>query len=97
MTISMNDFLAKQAKEQLNIIDLRSNYLYRNGNIKNSINIPYNYLLLTPEKYLSKKETYYLYCEYGSTSKFISNRLNSYGYQTISIDTGYIGYKISNN
>ena len=62
MTISMTDFLAKQAKEQLNIIDLRSNYLYRNGNIKNSINIPYNYLLLTPEKYLSKKETYYLYC-----------------------------------
>ena len=65
MTISMTDFLAKQAKEQLNIIDLRSNYLYRNGNIKNSINIPYNHSLLSPENHLSKMEAYPLYCQTG--------------------------------
>ena len=64
MTIDMNDFLTivNNSSSTLNIIDIRSKYIYDLSHINNSINVPYDYLLLSPSKYLNKNDTYYLYC-----------------------------------
>ena len=74
------------------IIDIRDNYSYNQGHIKNAINIPYYNLLNNYSHYLNKKEKYYLYCENGRQSGEISNRLNSFGYNTSNIEGGYEEY-----
>ena len=71
MTIDMIDFLDVYKNKNINIIDIRSKYIYELSHIPNAINIPYDYLILNPPKYLNKKETYYLYCQAGYTSKSI--------------------------
>lgn len=96
MTIDMLDFLNIYTNQNINIIDIRSKYIYELSHINRAINIPYEYLLLSPEKYLSKTETYYLYCQAGYTSKEIAKRLNSKGYKTISLNGGYNSYKLNN-
>lgn len=97
MSIDMNDFLTivNNTHSTLNIIDIRTKYIYELSNISNSINIPYEYLLLNPSKYLNKNDTYYLYCQAGYTSKSISKKLNSLGYKTISINGGYNSYRLN--
>ncbi len=76
-----------------NIIDIRDNYSYNTGNIKNAKNIPYYSLLSNYSMYLNKHEKYYLYCNHWTQSKEISNRLNSFGYNTKSIIGGFITFK----
>lgn len=95
MTIDIKDFLNIYKNQNINVIDIRDKYIYELNHITNSINIPYEYLLLTPEKYLNTKEPYYLYCQAGYTSKEVSKRLNSKGYNTISINGGYNSYKLN--
>ena len=46
-----------------NIIDIRDNYSYNQGHLKNARNIPYYSLLSNYSIYLNKHEEYYLYCE----------------------------------
>lgn len=74
------------------IIDIRSNYSYNMGHIKNAINIPYYNLLNNFSHYLDKNKIYYLYCEEGKQSEEISNRLNLFGYSTFNIIGGYQSY-----
>ena len=75
-----------------NIIDIRSNSKYLKGHIDGAINISEYNLLYHHDKYLSKSEKYYLYCDYGIRSKMVSNRLNMMGYNTVNIDGGYNNY-----
>ena len=75
-----------------NIIDIRNNYEYQLGHIKNAKSIPVNELLLSPEKYLKKEETYYLYCNSGFTSLNVVKKLNKLGYRTVNIIGGYHNY-----
>ena len=75
------------------IIDIRDKYTFTKGNLKNSINIPYYSLLSNYSIYLNKRETYYLYCDYGKQSKEISNRLNAFGYNTFYVKEGYLDFK----
>ncbi len=75
------------------IIDIRDNFSYNKGHIKNALNIPYYSLLSNYNIYLNKDDTYYLYCDYGHQSKEISNRLNMFGYHTIYIKEGYLYFK----
>ena len=79
------------------VIDIRTNYEYANGHIEGAINIPYYNLLNNYSHYLNKYKFYYLYCEYGTQSREISDRLNSFGYHTDSINGGYIEYKKNYN
>ncbi len=72
-----------------NIIDIRDNYSYNMGHIKNARNIPYYSLLSNYSVYLNKYDTYYLYCDSGIQSKEISDRLNSFGYKTFYIKEKY--------
>lgn len=76
-----------------NIIDIRDNYSYNMGHIKNAKNIPYYSLLSNYSMYLNKYDTYYLYCDSGVQSKEISDRLNSFGYKTFYIRDKYLDMK----
>lgn len=82
----------------INIIDIRENYLYNLVKIRNSKNIPYQFLIINPEDYLDKDKTYYILCEYGNKSKMISDILNKEGYHTYNIIGGIKEYEnIINN
>lgn len=76
-----------------NLIDIREKYEYILGNISQSINIPYNYLMMMPENYLSQDKTYYLYCEQGLKSRKVCLHLNQLGYHTVDLVGGYERYK----
>ena len=80
----MNEVSIKEVlnKHYSNIIDIRDNYSYNEGHIKDAKNIPYYSLLSNHSIYLNKQEKYYLYCNYGKQSMEISNRLNLLGYNT---------------
>ena len=88
--ISINELLKLNNP---NIIDIRDNFSYNEGHIKNAKNIPYYSLLSNYSIYLNKKETYYLYCDYGHQSMEISNRLNLFGYNTYYVKEGYLYFK----
>jgi len=75
------------------IVDIRDNYSYDQGHIKNAINIPYYSLLSNYSLYLDKQKKYYLYCNYGHQSKEISNRLNMFGYNTYYVKKGYLYFQ----
>ncbi len=93
MQINISELLEKEKKEPINIIDIRDNYQYNLGHIDSSKNIPTSYLLANPNQYLNKNGIYYIYCEYGNTSRFVADRLNSLGYQVISIMGGFSAYR----
>lgn len=75
-----------------NLIDIRENYEYRMGHIPNSINIPKELLELEPQKYLQKSKKYVLYCDRGIVSFELSKKLNLLGYNTKSLNGGYLEY-----
>lgn len=75
------------------IIDIRDNYSYNMGHIDNALNIPYYSLLGNYKYYLRKDEIYYLYCDYGTKSREISDRLNMFGYNTYYVKEGYLDFK----
>ena len=74
------------------IIDVRSAYSYSLGHIRGAISVPYYNLLNNYSHYLNKYNRYYLYCDTGDQSLEIVNRLNKFGYDTISIIGGYQEY-----
>ena len=74
------------------LIDIRDKYEYVLGNIKGSINIPYNYLALMPENYLNFTTLYYIYCDTGSKSRKMCLLLNQLGYKTVDLIGGYEYY-----
>lgn len=78
---------------KINIIDVRESYIHNFECIPNSINIPANYLVTNPDKFLNKKDIYYIYCNMGVTSKRVCEILSSMGYNVINIIGGYNAYK----
>ena len=77
------------------IIDIRDNYQFNLGSIPTSINIPMNFLLTNPDTYLTKNNTYYIYCEYGSSSKKVCNILTKKGYDVINVLGGFSLYNLN--
>ena len=45
---------------RINIIDIRDSYLFNNGNIPTSKNVPVNFLLFSPDNYMKKDTVYYI-------------------------------------
>ena len=86
MSISITDLLNLPNP---NIIDIRSIENFNNNHIPNARNITSNELLLRPQKYLNKNETYYLYCRHGISSNKLCQILRAQGYNTVSIEGGY--------
>jgi len=95
--ISVDSLKLKMKKEGVNIIDIRDNYQYQLGHIKNARNVPMNFLLTSPDNYLRKDVTYYLCCEFGTRSNRCVRELNHLGYKTINILGGYQEYKLKSN
>ena len=91
MDITWNEI--KEKIPYIKIIDIRENYLYSILKIRNSENIPYQFLVLNPNDYLNKDSVYYLLCEYGHKSKMVSEILNKQGYQTYNIVGGIKEYE----
>lgn len=85
--ISVKDLL--DLPSGINIIDIRSNQNYNNNHIPGSINIPFEKLLIEPNKYLKIGTRYYLYCQKGITSSKLSRILNTKGYKTTNVTGGY--------
>ena len=85
--ISINELIS--IINQANIIDIRSVQSYNNNHIPNSINIPFDKLILNPDQYLNKNNIYYIYCQKGLSSGSICRILDNLGYKIIEIDGGY--------
>ncbi len=79
--------------DKLNFIDIRENYLYNLGTIPNAKNIPQSFLLMNPDNYLNKYETYYIFCSMGLTSKNTCSKLRDLGYDVVNVIGGYNEYK----
>lgn len=90
--INIDNLIEKMKNEKIYVIDIRHPIEYSRGYIPGSKNIPAQRLLLDPAYYLDKNKIYYLYCQSGHTSNNVVNRLNSLGYNTVSIDGGYNNY-----
>ena len=71
------------------IIDIRTPFEFANGHFKGAVNIPYEVLMMYPESYLKKGETYYLLCAHGSLSHRASRVLQAYGYRVANVKHGY--------
>lgn len=79
-------------KNNPNIIDIRNENEFIMGTIPTSKNIPAIKLEISPEKYLNKNETYYIFCNNGKRSKMLTEKLNIQGYRTVNIIGGYFNY-----
>ncbi len=90
MNITVSELLALKNP---NIIDIRDNAQYNMGHIKGAKNIAGVLLLNNPSKHLNKNDTYYIYCNYGSTSSSLCMTLKSRGYKVFSVLGGYNTYK----
>ena len=85
-SISVKDLLKNKSA---NIIDIRSIESYNNNHIPNAINIPFEKLIIEPNKYLNKMNNYYLYCRSGITSKKACEILLKQGYLVTNVYGGY--------
>lgn len=84
----MNIFL-RDLRPEYNIIDIRDSYSYNMGHVYNAKNIPMDELLNNFDKYLSKNETYYIYCKSGIRSKKTCELLSTLGYKVINVIDGF--------
>ena len=75
-------------KYQFKIIDIRDNSEYQKRHLSNAINIPFNKLIIEPNKHLNKFDKYLLICEYGIKSKKTCEILNKEGYHTFNLIGG---------
>lgn len=88
----MKEINVNEIKNNMNLIDIRDNYMYNLEHIPNAINIPMNLLITNPNNYLNKNEDYYIYCNRGINSKRACEILTSVGYNVINIIGGFTEY-----
>lgn len=86
----------KQLKNINNIIDIRNSQSYNNNHIPNAINIPFEKLIVEPDKYLNRKTMYYLYCRSGITSLKACEILLKKGFNVTNIIGGYESWILEN-
>ena len=84
--ISVNDL---KMLDNINLVDIRSIEKYNNKHIMNAVNIPFEQLIIRPEKYLSRNEKYYIYCQKGIQSRKICQMLAGKGYNVVNVTGGY--------
>lgn len=94
-SINIQELIRLLEKGSINIIDIRNPYDYMHGKIPSAKNINTSLLLTSPELYLNKKDTYYIYCNSGHSSNNVVTKLNSLGYNTVNISGGYNNYLLT--
>lgn len=80
---------------RVKIIDIRKNFLYKLGSVPTSKNIPMEFLLDYPERFLNKDEEYYIYCTQGVESLKVCEFLSQKGYKVVNVIGGYHDYLIN--
>ena len=68
------------------LIDVRDKLSYKENPTTNSINIPYETLLLNYKEYLDKNKAYYLICKNGIKSRKAVRILKFYGYNVTQVE-----------
>ena len=74
------------------IIDIQEENEFAFLNVSQAINVPYEKLMLYPEKYLVKSKDCYLICPEGTISLRAAQILEKLGYSAYSIAGGYGAY-----
>lgn len=92
MSISFEELLKMG---NVNIIDIRDKDKYSHSHIKGAMNINEYDILYETNKYLNKNEVYYIYCDYGNSSKKVTYELQKKGYNVVNIIGGYNNYLFS--
>jgi len=77
---------------KIELLDIRERYEFVEGSIKTARNIPMGDLLTSPEKYLTKDETYYMLCLSGARSSRTAASLAKQGYKVINVSGGMSSY-----
>lgn len=93
-SISIKEFI--KICNNVNIIDIRSSVSYNNNHIPGAHNVPYEKLLVNPNNFLNKNETYYIYCQKGKSSQNICQILNRLGFHLINVEGGYENWILEN-
>ena len=83
--------LKQLAQFSIRVIDIRDKKDFKPHRWFEAENIPYDKLMLDPEKYLKPGETVFLICVNGTVSYRAARILEAQGYEAISIRFGYIG------
>ena len=81
---------------QIPLIDIRSIESYNNNHIPTAINIPFEQLIIYPDKFLNKNTIYYIYCTRGMKSLKAIQILMKQGYQFVQVNGGYEEWVLEN-
>ena len=93
-TISIRELKPKLG--QIPLIDIRSIESYNSNHIPTAINIPFEQLIIHPEKYLRRDQVYYIYCSRGIESLKAIQILSKQGYHFIHVNGGYQEWVLEN-
>jgi len=90
-------YLMSKLTDSSTLIDCRPADCYAEYAPLGGINVPYDELLLHPEKYLEAEKAYYLICENGALSLRAAMilELNGYKNQVANVFGGYEAYRAS--
>lgn len=77
---------------QANIVDIREPYECARGMLQGAKNIPMNLLMMDPDNYLKKDESYYIICLSGGRSGRVTQLLKQRGFNVVNVIGGMMGY-----
>lgn len=80
----------------IELIDIREEYEYKEGSIKTAKNIPMGELLMYPDEYLDTNKKYYILCRSGVRSARTCIELREQGYDVVNVSGGVIEYRGNN-
>lgn len=78
------------------LIDIRSVESYNSNHIPTAIHIPFEQLMMYPNKYLDKNKLYYIYCSRGVKSIKLIQILSRQGYHIAHVNGGYEEWILNN-
>ena len=93
----MEEITAKQLEHKLNhnkslfVIDIREQFELQFGKIPGAVHIPSQQLLSEMDQ-LDKDTEYILVCHSGGRSEMIGQFLEMYGYKTVNVVDGMVGW-----
>lgn len=80
-------------EDKSNIIDVREPYELNSGYIEGAKNIPMGILLMDPDNYINKDQTYFIICASGSRSGRTCMMLQNKGYNVVNVSGGMYSYR----
>ena len=86
--------LMGSSKQKPIVIDIRSPYEFSEFHIPGAVNIPYQSIVMYPEKFLTLNSTYFLICDSGSESYRACMMLEPLGYRVVSVQGGYANMRL---